>query len=75
MRCSDKAWLALGVGVAVYEVSCPHGELLSEGVDRYLARRKWTTRVVVVGLAAHLLNLIPHQVDPLTQLSRFKRRP
>ncbi|QAY02767.1 hypothetical protein SEA_SHAOBING_36 [Mycobacterium phage Shaobing] len=74
MRCADRAWLALGAGVVAYEIACPPGELLSEGVDRYLDRRKWMTRVVVVGLAAHLLNLIPQRFDPLTRLSAAVRR-
>ncbi|ASR85537.1 hypothetical protein I5G80_gp036 [Mycobacterium phage Krueger] len=73
MRCADKAWLALAAGVVAYEVSAPRGELLSEGVDRYLTRRKWTTHAVVVGLALHLLNLIPERIDPLTQLAHATR--
>jgi hypothetical protein len=74
MRTADQAWLALGAGVVAYEVAAPPGELLSEGVDRYLTRRKWTTRVVVIGLAAHLLNLIPQRFDPLTRLAQCFRR-
>lgn len=70
LRHSDKAWLALGVGVAAYEIACPRGELLSEGVDRYLKRRPWTTHVVVVGLALHLLNLLPESLDPLHLLAK-----
>lgn len=69
MRCSDKAWLAIGAGVVVYEFAAPEGELLSEGVDRYLSRRPWTTRVVVAGLALHLLNLIPQRFDPLYRIA------
>ncbi|QFG09419.1 hypothetical protein I5H08_gp068 [Mycobacterium phage Yuna] len=74
MRCADRAWLAMGLGIAAYEVTCPRGELLSEGVDRYLARRPWTTHVVIVGLALHLLNLLPHRLDPLHQLARLGGR-
>ncbi|WNM68325.1 hypothetical protein SEA_TIERRA_36 [Mycobacterium phage Tierra] len=69
LRSSDRAWLALGAGVAAYEISCPRGELLSEGVDRYLSHRPWATRVVVVGLALHLLNLLPERLDPLNRLA------
>ncbi|AFN37731.1 hypothetical protein FGG44_gp37 [Mycobacterium phage MacnCheese] len=69
MRCSDKAWLALGAGVVAYEIAAPRGELLSEGVDRYLSRRPWTTHAVVVGLALHLLNLLPERLDPLNRLA------
>ena len=72
MRTADRAWLALGVGVAAYEVTCPRGELLSEGVDRYLTRRPWSTRVVVVGLALHLLNLLPSRLDPLGRLAAMR---
>ncbi|MGH3953256.1 MAG: DUF7427 family protein [Mycobacterium sp.] len=74
MAAADRAWLALAAGVVAYEVAAPRGELLSEGVDRYLACKPWLTRLVVVGLGAHLLNLIPAQVDPLHQLSRLRPR-
>ncbi|MFA4083697.1 hypothetical protein ONA92_18535 [Mycobacteroides salmoniphilum] len=74
MPAADRAWLALAAGVVAYEVAAPRGELLSEGVDRYLARKPWLTRLVVVGIGAHLLNLIPAQVDPLHQLSRLRPR-
>lgn len=69
MRSADRAWLALGAAVVAYEAGAPRGELLSEGVDRYLVRRPWVTRVVVVGLAAHLLNAIPQRFDPLHRLA------
>lgn len=74
MPAADRAWLALAAGIVAYEVAAPRGELLSEGVDRYLARKPWLTRLVVVGIAAHLLNLIPAKVDPLHQLSRLRPR-
>lgn len=75
MRYSDRAWLTVAGVVVVAEARAPHGELLSEGVDRYLMSRPWITRVVVAYLAAHLLNLIPCQADPLYLLtSRFGRR-
>uniref|UniRef100_A0AAU8GNV2 Uncharacterized protein n=1 Tax=Mycobacterium phage Pharb TaxID=3136626 RepID=A0AAU8GNV2_9VIRU len=70
MRAADTAWLALGAGVIAYEVKAPRGELLSEGVDRYLSRRPWTTRVVVAGLALHLLNLLPEGLDPPNRLAK-----
>ena len=69
MRMADRAWIALGVGVAAYEISRPRGELLSEGVDRYLTRRPWPTRLAVAGLALHLLNVIPSWLDPLNRLA------
>lgn len=74
MRVADRAWIALGAGIAAYEIACPPGELLSEGVDRYLSRRPWATRVAVIALAAHLLNIIPQRIDPLHQLARIVKR-
>ena len=35
---SSKAWIALGAGVAAYDVLCPKGETLSEGVDRLMEK-------------------------------------
>ncbi|MGH3956493.1 MAG: DUF7427 family protein [Mycobacterium sp.] len=72
MRTADRAWLALGAGIVAYELAAPRGELLSEGVDRYLARRPWLTRAVVVVLAAHLLNVLPEPVDPLHQIAKVR---
>ncbi|ASR87205.1 hypothetical protein SEA_LASTHOPE_37 [Mycobacterium phage LastHope] len=69
MRAADRAWLGIAAAVVAYEAGAPRGELLSEGVDRYLDRRPWVTRVVVVGLAAHLLNVIPQRFDPLARLA------
>lgn len=69
MRSADVAWIALAAGVVAYEIGAPRGELLSEGVDRYLACRPWVTRAAVGITAAHLLNLIPRQVDPFHQVA------
>ncbi|QFG08887.1 hypothetical protein PBI_MALAGASYROSE_37 [Mycobacterium phage MalagasyRose] len=69
MRAADRAWLTIAAVVLTYEAGAPRGELLSEGVDRYLVRRPWVTRVVVGYLGAHLLNLIPERVDPLTRIA------
>ncbi|AYQ98523.1 hypothetical protein SEA_REPTAR3000_37 [Mycobacterium phage Reptar3000] len=69
MRPADRAWLALVAGVVAYEVFAPRGELLSEGMDRYLAGRwAWPTRAAVVVTAAHLLNVLPDRIDPIHRL-------
>jgi len=73
LRPADKAWLTLAVGVVGYEIWAPRGELLSEGVDRYLEARPWLARVVVWTVAAHLLNMLPGPLDPLHWLSAIKR--
>lgn len=66
-RLNAKAgWMALGIGVAAYEIACPTGETLSEGVDRALERP--LGRVLALGgiaiTAAHLANLLPEKLDP-----------
>jgi hypothetical protein len=59
----------LVAGVLAYDVLCPNGELLSQSVDRSLVRRPWLTRLAVVYVAAHLLNVVPQKLDPLHRLS------
>lgn len=68
------AWIGLGVGVSVYEVLCPPGETLSEGVDRALETR--IGRVVALGAiaitASHLANLLPQSVDPYHRITKCR---
>jgi hypothetical protein len=74
---ADTAWIVLAVGVVAYELGAPQGELMSEGVDRYLTRRPgrrrdlrpWVTRAVITTTAAHLLNLLPQRVDPFYRVA------
>jgi hypothetical protein len=68
LHSADVAWVVLAAGVVAYEFGAPRGELLYEGVDRYL-HRPWVTRAAVGITAAHLLNLIPRQVDPFQQVA------
>lgn len=59
-------WVAtLGVAAA-YEILCPEGETLSEGVDRALEHDSLKYAAIAgIGItAAHLLNLIPEKYDP-----------
>ena len=66
MRSSERAWIALGTGVVIYEVFAEDGELLSHQVDRWLERNRILTAGVIVVTALHLLNLIPPRIDPFT---------
>lgn len=68
------AWIGLGVGVAVYEMLCPPGETLSEGVDRALEcpRGKYLALGAIAITAAHLANVLPKNIDPYHQLTRWK---
>jgi hypothetical protein len=77
MRPSTKAWLGLGAGVAVYEVLCPEGELMSEAVDRALEGRPFVRAATLGGIAitaCHLANLIPQSVDPFHKALHFKMK-
>jgi hypothetical protein len=65
MAPSDRAWIVLGVGVVCWDVSCKEGMTLSEAVDSYLVRRPLLTRLVILGVAAHLLNLLSPRIDIL----------
>jgi hypothetical protein len=74
MRAADWAWLTLGCGVLAYERSAPPGELMSEGVDRYITSHPWITSGVIVITALHLLNRLPGFCDPYRIISDRLRR-
>lgn len=74
-RPSNLAWVALAAGVATYDYYAPPGETLSEAVDRALERP--VGRVLALGAiaitAAHLINVLPPEIDPIHQLAeRFR---
>lgn len=69
MRAAERAWLALAVGVAAYELTARDGELLSHAVDRWLEAHPVLTFTAVGVTAAHLLNLLPERVDPFVWFS------
>lgn len=71
MRPADRAWLAGGAVVAVWDLFGP--ETLSAAAGRYHLSRPWLTRTVILYLAAHLLGVIPARGDPLCLLFRWKR--
>lgn len=71
MRPADKAWIAIGVGVMLYEITAAlkRWELLSEAADRYRRRRPVATHTIVMYLAGHLLRKWPNQIDPLHRIA------
>lgn len=73
-RPSTVAWAGLAAGIAAYDLLCPPGETLSEGVDRALETR--TGRVLALGaiavVATHLANVLPQRCDPLHQMTKWK---
>lgn len=74
-RPASVAWGVLAAGVVAYDVFCPPGETLSEGVDRALERERG--KIFALGTiaitAAHLANLLPERVDPFHKATQLKR--
>lgn len=75
---STVAWGVLATGVVAYDVLCPPGETLSEGVDRALERSplsKASTIALGAITLAHLLNQIPQpdKFDPFHRATKLKR--
>lgn len=69
---AKRAWLAIGLGVTAYELACPKGETLSEGVDKALERSKlWALPIGYTAL--HLANLLPKQIDLFHQFTRISK--
>ena len=68
-RTAREAWIALLALILWWEVYCPPGALLSEGVDVAIERWPVTTRALVLLVALHLINWLPARVDPLHQLA------
>lgn len=66
MRPSDRAWIALGVGVVAWDAACPRGEMLSEASARYAKTRPWLWKGLVVYVAGHLMHIWPERIDLLT---------
>ena len=70
---SKLAWAGLVAGVAAYDVFCPEGETLSEGIDRGLESKYKQLITLGIGITAlHLVNILPPVVDPLHHLTRIK---
>lgn len=65
----EQAWIALAVLVVGYEIMAAPGELLSEAVDRFLARHPVLTRAAIITVALHLANALPDRVDPIHLLA------
>ena len=65
----EQAWIALAIVVVGYEILAAPGELLSEAVDRFLARHPLATRAAIITVALHLANALPDRVDPIHLLA------
>jgi hypothetical protein len=65
MRPADRAWIALGLGVLVWDAACPNGEMLSEASARYAKKHPVVAYAVIGSVAAHLVDRIPKRFDPI----------
>jgi hypothetical protein len=63
---AKQAWGVIAAGVLAYELGCNEGELLSEGVDDWVATKPILTRAVIAALALHLGNAVPTRFDPVS---------
>lgn len=70
MKPATKAWLAIGVGVAAYDLLSPKGETLSERMNEWSIEHPIVTHLAIGYLALHLSGRIPDQIDPLTIITR-----
>lgn len=61
-----RAWIILGIGILVWEFLAPDDQTLSEEVDRWLAKHSVLTVSAVMGVALHLINVLPAPVDPVS---------
>lgn len=74
-KSSKLGWVGLVFGVAAYDMLCPEGETLSEGVDRGLESKYRHLIKLGIGMTAlHLVNVLPPAIDPLHQLTAIKSR-
>jgi hypothetical protein len=64
IRPSTRAWAALMAGVVTYDLLCPSGETLSEGIDSWMDKRPVVTAGAIGVTALHLMNILPNAVDP-----------
>lgn len=64
---AKRAWVGLGLLISAYELACPVGETLSEGIDAALERHRSLTIAAIGVTALHLLNVLPARVDPFHQ--------
>lgn len=63
---AKRAWGVISLGVLAYELACPEGELLSEGVDRAIDSHKALTLGAIAVTSLHLANVLPQRIDPFS---------
>lgn len=63
---ASQAWAAIAAFVVVHELFCEEEHLLSRGYDRGLDLSPELVYGATALVVAHLLNLIPPKVDPIS---------
>ena len=71
---AQNGWLAVGSLILAFELACPRGCTLSEGVDLWIEKHPVRTRLLVLLVAGHLINAIPPRYDVIHQLALLVKR-
>lgn len=75
---AHRGWLAVAGLVTAYELACPPGQTLSEGVDRGIEKHPWLVPAVIGGVALHLMNAYEkvgmEKLDPIHRFSEFLKK-
>jgi hypothetical protein len=66
MRNSDRAWLALAVGVAAYDLVATDEEQMTGAARRYFKSQPVATASTILLTGLHLIGGIPRWCDPFT---------
>jgi hypothetical protein len=74
MRNSDRAWLALAVGVAAYDLIATDNERLSDAARRYFKSQPVVTASMILMTGLHLIGGLPDWCDPFALLFATHRR-
>lgn len=64
MRPGCRAWVALGAGVALWDMFCPEGEQLTDAARRGVVAHPVITTGGIVITALHLANRLHRWIDP-----------
>lgn len=69
---AERAWVGMAAAITVYEIACPKGQTLSEGVDRVMNKHPLAVPLAIGYVAAHLCNLLPEKLDLFHAVTQIK---
>jgi hypothetical protein len=70
---AKRAWAVGAAAVIAYEIACPDGELMSEGVDRGIEKHPVLVPLAIGMIACHLANVFREDRDPVSLALSFSR--